>query len=329
MANPFISTRHLTDRREDHLTEFFAGALDLDEQFRCAYAELVIVPYARTRGWLTPRIVRIATQGAYDDICSRPDMILTLEDGHVIAVEHKLEAQQTMVAVPPQGEDEVAQLVRYLSSTDIHGVAFVRTTLKPPEPAILEHPNYMRPPHRQHYLWRDFYPLLEASSSRYCEWLRDGFKKLGFTPPHPMVGDLSVPENRENFAKFWDRTKVRAAGLGWRVQTGNKVELYLQSEKGKFSRSIWVSPTDGMLVFRADPVSPDASQALLDRLRMRLSSVSDSIEVARRKVPRKGGALEVVDVSISLRNYLGEQNSSEGIEEKLLQFVEPLLSEVA
>lgn len=328
MTNPFLSTRCLTERREDHLTEFFAGALDLDEQFRRAYAELIIAPFANGRGWSAPEIVGVATQGSYDDVCSRPDMILNLNDGHVIAVEHKLDAPQTMVSIPAQGEEAVAQLVRYLSAADIHGVAFVRTSLTSPEQAVIENPKYIRPLQRQHFLWRDFYPLLEEASSRYCQWLRDGFKALGFTPPHPMVGDLTIPENRENFAKLWDRTKVRAHGLGWKVQTGNKVELYLQSQKSGLCRNIWVSPTDGVLIFRADAVTSESSQALLEELRMHAPAIADSVQVERRAVPRKGVKQEVVDVYVPLRNYLGEQGSAEGVEEKLLQFVEPLLKAV-
>jgi hypothetical protein len=40
--NLFISTRSLTPKKEDHLTEFFAAALQLDEALRSKYCDAVL-----------------------------------------------------------------------------------------------------------------------------------------------------------------------------------------------------------------------------------------------------------------------------------------------
>lgn len=64
--NLFWSTRALTQSKEDHLTEFFAAALTLNEHVRNAYAELVFGRYAQENGWRNPVIEKVETQVLYD-----------------------------------------------------------------------------------------------------------------------------------------------------------------------------------------------------------------------------------------------------------------------
>jgi len=90
--NLFWSTRALTTAREDHLTEFFATALDVSPSFRDSYFNLVLSNYARTKGWGCPKIDGVQTQVSFEATTCCPDMILELSNGKTIACEHKLDA---------------------------------------------------------------------------------------------------------------------------------------------------------------------------------------------------------------------------------------------
>jgi hypothetical protein len=116
--NLFLSTCALTKGREDHLTEFLAAALTVDEDVKKAYAELVLRDYARNNDGSAPQIAEVSTQKSYQGTSCRPDMVLTLTDGHAITCEHKIESPETL------GEEEVeggatAQLQRYTAGRDI------------------------------------------------------------------------------------------------------------------------------------------------------------------------------------------------------------------
>jgi hypothetical protein len=325
-VNPILGTRRLTQLREDHLTEFFAGWLEVDTNARAAYCDRVIAPYALSRGWARPAITDISTQASFT--YGRPDLILTMADGHIVAIEHKLDAIETL-AVDVQDGAQVGQLTRYLNEPAIAAVAFVRRSLKPPGDAVLSHPKYIRPLHQQHFLWRDFYPLLEWSSSRYTAWLREAFDREGFTPPHPFVGELTSEAARRNFAKYWLPVRTLAHELGWKVSAGSIVELYLDPRGARPAATVWINPTESQLLFRVTPTNATDADDFQRRLREVAATLALKDAVERRVVPRAHGKATVIDVIAPLKHVLGDSNSVHDVESRLLQFVEPLLRAVA
>src|SRR5437016_3244178 len=108
--NLFWATRTMTNSREDHLTEFFAAALHLFPQMRTAFYDLALASYCRAKGWEACEISSVETQPGYDDASCRPDMLITLSNGKLIASEHKLDAVET----PGPECDDRQQLERYL-----------------------------------------------------------------------------------------------------------------------------------------------------------------------------------------------------------------------
>jgi len=324
--NPILGTRRLTQLREDHLTEFFAGWLEIDPSASAAYCNLVIAPYATARGWATPVIADINTQSSFDD--GRPDLTLTLADGHVVAIEHKLDAIETLAGELAEGEP-IGQLTRYLDEPAIAAVAFVRSTLKPPGDTVLSHPKYIRPLQQHHFLWRDFYPLLEATSSHYGTWLREAFDRQGFTPPHPFVGELTSQVARTNFAKYWLPVRTLAHDLGWKVGTGSIVELYLEPRDDHPAATVWINPTESQLLFRVTPTKATDTKAFLLRLRGVAATLGPKVTVEERIVPRAKGKATVIDVIAPLRHVLGDASSGQDVEHRLFQFVEPLLRTTA
>lgn len=254
-------------------------------------------------------------------------MVLTLADGRTIACEHKLDALETM---GPE-KDPRAQLTRYLD-LPVDGLVYVRTSWKPPVSEVLDHAKYIRPMDREHFLWRDFYPLLTCDSHVVLDWIREGFERLGFTPPHPSVGDMSGPDdeltraNRKNFAKLWQRTRSFAHTLGWKVAAGSIVELYMTANPLSLASWIFISPAKfDRFLFRATPETGKLKETT-DRLNRACALMSPRTEVIEREVMRKEGKERVVDITTSLREILGtEPVSPDEIETRLCGFVEPLL----
>ena len=324
--NLFWSTRALTDAREDHLTEFFASALEISEEFRTAYYDFVVASHAEKNGWGAIGIESVQTQVAFKDTTCCPDMILNLSNGKRIACEHKLDALETL---GPE-RDPRWQLQRYLD-LPIDGLVYTRSSWKPPGADILANPKYIHPTEREHFLWRDFYPLFN-SDHILIAWLREGFERLGFTPPHPSIGEMSGPDevtnrlNRENFAKLWGRTRSFAHTIGWKVGTGAIVELYLTENPNSLASSIFISPTKAeRFLFRVTPQKNKSTQ-VEKVLRASTLSVAGKVEIRSREVARKEGKELVVDLTTSLREILGVKFlSPEEIENKLLLFVQPLL----
>lgn len=325
--NLFWSTRSLTASREDHLTEFFAAALDSSQAFRESYCKFVLGRYAERKHWGPILIVDVETQVNFAGTTCQPDMLLKLSNGKHIVCEHKLDALETQ---GPES-DPRGQLLRYLD-LPVDGLMYTRSLWKPPDSVVLEHPKYIRPRNREHFLWRDFYPLLKGNSDLIPQWLCDGFERLGFTPPHPSIGEMSGKDidlnrrNRENFAKLWNPTRIRARKLGWKVHADSIVELYLRDNMSSIADWVFISPSksDRFLV-RATPHPGE-----LERVKVALLQATMLLpvptEVVQNEVPRKEGKVQVVDVTTSLFEILGRNKLTvTEIETRLLAFVSPLL----
>ena len=177
--------------------------------------------------------------------------------------------------------------------------------MKPPGDAVLTHPKYIRPPNQQHFLWRDFYPLMEVSTSRYTAWLRESFDREGFTPPHPFIGELTSREARTNFAKYWLPVRTLAHELGWKVTTGSLVELYLELGGATPATTVWINPTESQLLFRVTPTNQTDTEELQRCLHGVATTLGLKDAVERRIVPRSKGKVSVVDVIAPLRHVLG------------------------
>lgn len=325
--NLFWSTRALTDAREDHLTEFVAAAIEYCPLFRSAFAKLVLSEFAGARNWVTPAIEGVKTQVSFPGTTCCPDMVLTLEDGHIVICEHKLDALET---TGPE-RDPRPQLERYLD-LQIDGLVYVRSSWSLPTKSVVEHEKYVRPPGYSHFLWRDFYPLLGGGEHVLLDWLRDGFERLGFTPPHPVVGEMDGTDdaenesNRRNFAKLWGPLRTEAGRLGWRVGSGSIVELYLSDNPTSAASSVFISPTKAArFLVRITPHAGKEAE-VEQRLEEIAATNPTRTEVAVAVVPRKDGKASVINVVSTLREILGEEvTGTQAMEEKLLKFVAPLL----
>lgn len=323
--NLFWETRKLASQaREDHLTCFIAAALDVDETFRGAYEALVLGQLAV--GGVPPQIAVVEIQVSFAEQRCCPDMMLTLADGRRVLCEHKIDAPETQ-QTKADGET-VKQLERYLALPDIAGLAYFRSAATTMADEVLTHALYLHPQTGSHFLWRDLYGPLTLGTSDVAHWLRDGFERLGFTPPVPHIGELwpgdseLVRQNQANFGKLWYRTRAHFEAQ-WKVHQDQRgCELYLQ-------------PKDSGLVSQVY-ISPIAQGGSL--LRVRVTVGESALEVARRRLDQVAGTLPVapevtsghrrdgswfVDLLAPLRLILGDVADATAQETRLFEQVVP------
>lgn len=323
--NLFWETRHLTQAREDHLTCFIAAALECDPLFRSAYERSILEPL--TVSGRAPSIASVSIQVAFADHRSQPDMVLNLSDGRRLICEHKIDATETVQLT----EDGVTslQLERYLALPGVDAVAYFRSSLKPPADAVLDHPKYLRPAAAPHFLWRDLYRPLVAGDQPISVWLRDGFERLGFTPPLPHIGRLwpdseeAVKDNQRNFGKLWHSTRNHVSGF-WKIETGSRCELYLTPKAQGLVNLASVSPLiqDGSLLRFRVLTELEA----IDEVRRRLESVIPALPVQPDLVVgRRPNGTPSIDLLASLRLVLGHEADAGLQESRLFAQVVPLL----
>lgn len=254
--NPFLSTRSLCGgREEDHLTEFWAAALDSCPSFREGYSRFLLEAHAARRGWGEVRIASVATQVDFGG--NVPDLVLGLVGTRGleirVAVEHKIFARESRSGRSQENEEDkvIGQLSRYLAVPKIDGVAFVRIWPQSLDPEVLDHEKYIRPEEGMHFLWWHFYPLLDACADE-CpavRWLKEGFERDGLTPPLGTVPPLHVPgddererANRGEFAKLMELAAVQAAEAGWRPNFDQHgAELYLRRHPSSWAQRVLLS----------------------------------------------------------------------------------------
>ena len=196
---------------------------------------------------------------------------------------------------------------------------------KSPNSKVLKHPKYIQPKKGEHFLWRDFYHEFDEEDF-FQNSLKKGFKKMGFTPPHPSVGELDNKEenkqNRRNFAKFWSPTKTYANQQGWKVGTGSVVELYLSEGKGELASNVYITPMKvERFLIRITPKKGKVDE-LLQKIEILARQHELSPDVSKKTILRAEGKIEVVDIATSLFIVLGEETQEVlDIEKKLLNYV--------
>lgn len=318
LVNLFWETRRLTAAREEHLTAFIAAALNVDTAFRRAYAATLLGPLAREGR--VPAIATALTEVVYREERCRVDMVLDLDDGRRVAVEHKIDAAETP-GVTPEGE-AVGQLRRYLDLPVDH-VAFVRSTTAEVTADVRDHPRYLRPGWgADHYLWRDLHAALTVGEHDVTGWILEAFDMLGYTPPVPHVGDLSVRANRENFAKLWQTTRSDLTDR-WTITTGSICELYLRPRSQSHIGYIYVSPSaqaGGVLLVRIQ-VDNTRRDAVHDSLQT-LAAGSGVTEIV---LGRAGNGSPVVDVHAPLHRLLSGAHDTATQQQCLAAHVVPLV----
>ncbi len=323
--NLFINTRSLTSSKEDHLTEFIAALITMDEPFRLAFSSLLLGQYAAQKEWSPPVISHVETQINYPGTNCCPDMRFTLEDGHIVLCENKIEALETQgSSADPRG-----QLLRYLDlPTD--GVAYIRATPSNNlHKDVIDHPGFITHEGR-HFLWRDIYPLLSGKSNPLVAAVCKGFEVMGFVPPHPSVGSLSDfnskvnEQNRAEFKELWSYAAEYGLQRGWKVEANKNAELYYTPDAACPAYQVFVSPSKAerflIRISLRDDVDPLSYKKKMDAATTDVPFETSCYErysyTNKIKVNRN-----VIDITSSLTNVIGTTDNKALIQQSLLEYV--------
>jgi hypothetical protein len=146
-------------------------------------------------------------------------------------------------------------------------------------------------------------------------------------PPNPALGDRRNQDDRRSFGELWEATRANAtSNYGWRVTTRSLVELHLSGGSDSLAQAIWISPNDfTTLIFRVTPL-PDTHDVLLDGLETAVTRMPWSCEIAKKRVRRKAGPVEVFEVTAPLKMVLGDASRTASERQgRLSRFVDGLL----
>lgn len=103
----------------------------------------------------------------------RPDFLLKTSKWSMV-LEHKLDAGL--------GVKQLERYLEYAGGGRRMYLGFVAPRLMDVAPAVLRHPRYRKPKGTQHFLWQDFFPLIERSKSKLAQDFGEYLGALGVTP---------------------------------------------------------------------------------------------------------------------------------------------------
>jgi len=279
-----------------------------------------------------PLIDSVETQVSYSGTNCCPDMRFTLQDGHVILCENKIEAPET----PGSASDPRGQLRRYLD-LPCDGLAYIRATPNTGlEAEVHEHKRFItRKGH--HFLWRDVYPLLHGNKNPLVASVCRGFEVMGFVPPLPAVGALSNfsededKQNRTAFMELWRPTAEYGRTRAWKVENNKNAEVYFTPDTASPLHQVFVSPSKSeRFLIRMTLREGIKAKAFLNKLESAGTTVPFEMVSYERSSSRdkKTVVEEVIDITSSLANVIGRTEDRALISRRLKEYVECFVSMV-
>lgn len=336
MSRFFVQLIKRVREKEDVFTECLAATLREDSDLARRFA-LTLCGEDVDEVNVRTAAIDVATQCFFPSNADTPgccvDMVLTLGGALKVGIEHKLFAQEGR---GPEGVRD--QLSNYLR-LGLGRIAYIRAQ----EADVADHvrddsQRYLKPAHRQHFLWSDFYSDVERCAGRrdpLTTALRELFRHYGFEPPKPEIGDLKHPDkaiadaNRRNFAKLWGVTRSELSKMGWRhISPGSIAELYVDDGPSTQIKKVWIDPTwaRGLLRVRLTPHAGKGAdvEKCLERAAL---SHRDDVEIESGRAPGRVHDPEYVQVAIALRKLLGDTADTEIMKKLLAEFVSAVFRE--
>jgi hypothetical protein len=329
----------LIEAKEDVFTECLASTLKEDEELAKDFVELICGRKEMEGIKIQACAISTMTQRSYPGELapgSCLDMVFSIgHDGStfMIGVENKLGS--------PQGP---GQLLKYLKLPELSGVGYITPDHQKIEEKVSHHPRYLKPSAvgRDHFMWTDFYRLVEKSSQRssskgFSGALLTLFKDRGFEPPISEIGDLqdSEPEirdkNRKNFAKFWELTRSRLKDRGWSsFEPGTIAELYVRQGESRVVSMMWLDPMwrAGSIRVRLSFANAGFPEKARNLLQAADYSFHDLVEMQALQVRRKNELRPILDVWISQRKLFTKPSDAQHISQRLADFTTSIFDQV-
>lgn len=321
MSDLFIKLIKHTAEKEDFFTECLAATLREDPQVAKDFV-IYLCGEELDEVTISATAVTIETQVSFIGSCI--DMVITLNGRKTIATEHKLWSPQAK-----------GQLSRYLK-LGFDRLAFITGYHSEVSKKVFDHPCYMKPLNgRKHFMWSDFYELLEKSlqtpsATTLNRALLTLFRDYGFEPPKPEIGDLLDPDpavsrrNRKNFAKFWELTRRLLRKKGWKeFGIGSIAELYVSEGPTKRLAWAWLDPIwqRGSLRIRLTLDKSSYLETVEKNLLSPEFPFHNDINIVETRASRKEGREEVLDILIPMKKLLADAHDAESISKKLAGYV--------
>ena len=320
--------------RENFFTAALLGVLNEDQIFARAFVTSLCAgrkrfgPHsiAHSEISLEPRIARTATFNGQQLRCY-PDITLVVKSRSGrpkrLQVEVKLGAPEGKKVGGP------SQLAKYLELGSKDHLAYVRGYPQSVEKSVLRNRLYRRPKNlREHFLWSDFFPLVEEGSSR----LRTGalhrgllglMKAQGFAPLDDRLPDLYGTHSRMaelTFQPFWNSLHnvlngrdskwvclpPKTNAVMWAESWDYGLKLEFNPTRVPGALRIWVSVNTGSR-------KRSVQQSLLDSLPNKLAATWPGIAIHD---PGKS-TYPAVNISIPFRSVLRGVHSRNGVEQAL------------
>jgi hypothetical protein len=312
----FTNLMRWSTARENTFTECLAASL-ADDPFLCR-------AFVRRLGGKvgvdeTPHVVTQVRPTR--DICL--DLVLQCERQR-IGLENKLFAREGK-----------GQLKKYLTRARVDRLAFVTGNRYPIEQAVLQNPRYLSPENEEHFLWHDFYDMIEARAqvkrpSPFVTSLQQVFITLGFEPPLTRVGDLQSTDEaertraRRHFWTLWGTTRQNLGERKWKIRRpGSIAQVYVEDgPKGPLEWALLdpIHPR-GSVKVRLNIVGERARNAIFDLLHSQQFAFATDAEVSRSLAVRANSTDEVIDVRIAQRRLFSGARSDNEMQERLSDYV--------
>jgi len=243
---------------------------------------------------------------------SRIDMVFDI-GGAKLGIENKLYSSE--------GEGQLGKYLSYVPS-ELNFVAYITAYEAEINKIVIDDEHYLKPKYRNHHMWGDFYKVFGNSSSSggLQTYMKLLFEHYGFDPPDPKIGDMDIPKNKKNFAKFWSLTKQRFEKRGWQKPNPSRwCELYISPSKSDVLDDIWLNPwrIPNNLTIRIYPKTPDCLALIEMKLKSELGvSIQRSLSVDKER-----GKIGVVDVITPFKTIISDAKTAEDIQVKLADHV--------
>lgn len=188
--------------REDRLTFSWAYVLSTDPRLGQRVVDLISARTGLPAAELLSAIDH--PEGTQRD---RPDFLLRTSKWSMV-LEHKLDAGL--------GVEQLERYLEYAGDGRRTYLGLVAPRLMDVAPAVLRHSRYRKPKGAQHFLWQDFFPLIERSKSKLVQDFGLYLGALGVTPwrwgrlGDPFTNPSADAALREVFREVAER--LRAPG---------------------------------------------------------------------------------------------------------------------
>lgn len=331
---------------EDFFTELWAYVLKNHLELRNNILSLIGAKIHETDWCIETQVEYPPASLSGSKLPCRPDLRLSCQEACLL-FEHKIDAKQHYENIIDDLGFELAysQLERYLATDESARVVLISLGTMQIDSKVLNNPRYLRPKDRPHFLWGDFYPIVQdyaaaqGKEDLFIIELRRFMEALEMMPPREGVGIIpsanepGMKAERAAMKRFWEKAIETLRANGWiKIYWGLEIEVRhpeFPDVKLSFEMRFGerMGQTDGFLKVRLRILDGEAIDR--DCLKNRLSSQGYVARVystkTSEKPPRK--CWDIIGVTrVTRPEYIGEGDPGDRLADFVLDVLDPIHS---